>query len=156
MGGMGGWVGGPRGRGFRYTYSWFTSLYRRNWHNIVKQFYSKTKTKTKKTPFFPSSSPSNFKITQILWALVFLLFGEQISPSWPTTNSYFSSSVLSNAHTNSTHKSRKQAGKCCLILWRMGGLVGEGFPHRCSSWNVLCPPSLTPSSMGLLRAPRIW
>ena len=37
-----GWKGGSRGREYinMYTYSWFTLLYVRNWHNIVKQLYS--------------------------------------------------------------------------------------------------------------------
>ena len=34
------WEGGPRGRGYMYTYSRFTSPYSRNWHDIVKQLYS--------------------------------------------------------------------------------------------------------------------
>ena len=36
------WEGGPRGRGYMYTYSWFTMLYSRNKHNIVKQLFLKT------------------------------------------------------------------------------------------------------------------
>ena len=34
------WEGGSRGRGYRYTYSWFSSLYSGNLYNIVKQLYS--------------------------------------------------------------------------------------------------------------------
>ena len=30
-------AGDPRGRGYMYTYSWFTLLYSRSQHNIVKQ-----------------------------------------------------------------------------------------------------------------------
>ena len=37
------WEGGSGGRGDMYTFSWFTSLYSRNWPNIVKQRYSKKK-----------------------------------------------------------------------------------------------------------------
>ena len=33
-------VGGSRERGYTYTYSWFTLLYSRNQHNIVKQWSS--------------------------------------------------------------------------------------------------------------------
>ena len=33
----GGWEGGSRRRGYTYTYSWFTVLYSRNQHSIVKQ-----------------------------------------------------------------------------------------------------------------------
>ena len=36
---LGGWEGGSRG-GYMCIYSWFTSLYSRNQHNIVKQLYS--------------------------------------------------------------------------------------------------------------------
>ena len=35
-----GWAGGSRGRGHMYTYGWFTLLYSRNQHNIVKQLPS--------------------------------------------------------------------------------------------------------------------
>ena len=31
------WEEGPKERGYMYTYSWFTLLYSRNQHNIVKQ-----------------------------------------------------------------------------------------------------------------------
>ena len=34
------WGGGGGGRFYTYTYSWFTSLYSRDQHNIVKQLYS--------------------------------------------------------------------------------------------------------------------
>ena len=34
------WEGGPRGRGYIYTYSWFPLLYSRSQHHIVKQLYS--------------------------------------------------------------------------------------------------------------------
>ena len=37
--------GGSRGTGYMYTYDRFTSLYRRNEHNIVKQLYSNKKTR---------------------------------------------------------------------------------------------------------------
>jgi len=37
------WEGGSRGRGYMYVYSWFTSLYSRNWQNIVKQLSSNLK-----------------------------------------------------------------------------------------------------------------
>ena len=38
----GGWwqEGGPRGRRYVNTYSWFISSYSRNWHNIGEQLYS--------------------------------------------------------------------------------------------------------------------
>ena len=34
------WEGNPKKRGYMYTYSWCTLLYRKNEHNIVKQLYS--------------------------------------------------------------------------------------------------------------------
>ena len=43
--GGGSWEGSPRGRGYTHTqryiyiYSWFTLLYSRNWHDIVKQIH---------------------------------------------------------------------------------------------------------------------
>lgn len=42
------WEGAPRGRRYMYTYNWFTSLYRRNEHNIIKQWYANKKTTFKK------------------------------------------------------------------------------------------------------------
>ena len=39
------WEGNPKRRGYMYTYSWFTSLYSRNQHNIVKQLYTNKKIK---------------------------------------------------------------------------------------------------------------
>ena len=40
----GGWgEGGPREREYMYIYSWFTLLYSRNWHSIVKQLYTNLK-----------------------------------------------------------------------------------------------------------------
>ena len=48
MVGMGvGWQGGPRERGYMCTHSWFSSLYSRNEHNIVKQLYSNLKKEKK-------------------------------------------------------------------------------------------------------------
>ena len=38
-----GWEQGPRGRGYMYTYTCFTSLYRKNQHNIVKLLCSNMK-----------------------------------------------------------------------------------------------------------------
>ena len=35
----GGLQGGSKARGYVYTYSWFTLLYNRNEHNLVKQLY---------------------------------------------------------------------------------------------------------------------
>ena len=45
------WDGSSRGRGYiyMYTYSWFTLLYSRNQHNVVKQLYF-NKNKTKRAP----------------------------------------------------------------------------------------------------------
>ena len=41
---MGGhWEAGPRERGYMHTYSWFTTLYTRNWHTIIKKLYSNKK-----------------------------------------------------------------------------------------------------------------
>ena len=34
------WEAGSRGKGYTYTYGWFTTLYGRNQHNIVKQLSS--------------------------------------------------------------------------------------------------------------------
>ena len=42
-----GWEGNPRGRGCVFTYGWFTLLYSRNQHNIVKQLYSNLKKRNK-------------------------------------------------------------------------------------------------------------
>ena len=42
-----GWEGSPRGRGCVFTYGWFTLLYSRNQHNIVKQLYSNWKKRNK-------------------------------------------------------------------------------------------------------------
>ena len=46
------WDGGPRERGYVYTYSWFTSMYSKNYHNIVKQLYSNFCKKKKKVNLF--------------------------------------------------------------------------------------------------------
>ena len=35
-----GWEGGSKQRRYMYTYNWFTLLYSRNQHNIIKQLYS--------------------------------------------------------------------------------------------------------------------
>ena len=35
--------GGPRERGYMYTYSWFDSLYSGNWNSIIKQLYPNKK-----------------------------------------------------------------------------------------------------------------
>ena len=42
------WEGGPTGKGYMYACGWFTSLYRRNSHNIVKQLYSSKENEKKK------------------------------------------------------------------------------------------------------------
>ena len=39
-GGCGGWVVGPGGTGYVYTYGWFELLYSKNQHNTVKQLSS--------------------------------------------------------------------------------------------------------------------
>ena len=39
------WEGGSEGKGYVYTYSWFTLLYSRNQYNIVKQLSSNLKKK---------------------------------------------------------------------------------------------------------------
>ena len=45
--GLTGWKGGPKGKGYMYTYSWFSLLYCIKRHNIVKQLYPiKNKNKT--------------------------------------------------------------------------------------------------------------
>ena len=43
-----GWVGGSRGRGHLYTYSWFTLLYGRKPYNTVKQLSSKQEKEKRK------------------------------------------------------------------------------------------------------------
>ena len=43
MGRGGQWEKRLRRRGYMCTYGWFTLLYRRKQHNIVKQLYSKYK-----------------------------------------------------------------------------------------------------------------
>ena len=45
-------VGGrPRGKGYMYSYNWFSWLYSKNWHNLVKQFYPIKKLKDEKNHF---------------------------------------------------------------------------------------------------------
>ena len=43
--GMGVWEEGSGSRAYMYTYGWFTTLYSKNQHNIVKQLYSNKKEK---------------------------------------------------------------------------------------------------------------
>ena len=44
------WEGGPRGREYIYTYSWFTSLYSRNQHSIVDSLHCTAETNTSNYP----------------------------------------------------------------------------------------------------------
>ena len=70
------WEGNPKKKGYMYTYSWFTLLYSRNWHNTIKQLSSKKNfLKRKETMFHfsllkslpsphppPHRVPHNFRI----------------------------------------------------------------------------------------------
>ena len=70
--------GGPRWRGYMYTYSWFMQLYSRNEHNIVKQLYSNKNNQTNKCgdEFHKSgwaASPIQGKHDYHLWFVLVIL-----------------------------------------------------------------------------------
>ena len=75
MGGMRGdvWEGGSRGKGYMYTYNWFTLIYSRNEHNIVKQLYSnKKKNQCSQWGNYKMNAKSDKIITLILNLLNFI------------------------------------------------------------------------------------
>ena len=74
MGGMRGdvWEGGPRGKGYMYTYNWFTLMYSGNEHNIVKQLYSNKKKQCSQWGNYKMNAKLDKIITLILNLLNFI------------------------------------------------------------------------------------